>query len=81
MKLTYVQHPYEEIIEWYKKLADDYTIVEFVESIGKSYEGRDQPAVHITANTDPDNKVYYFFQCQIHASKSINRRVSFKSLL
>ena len=63
-----MQHRYGDIVEWYSKLADDNSdIVKFFESIGKSYEGRDQPAVHITANAEADKKIY--FQCQIHASE------------
>lgn len=62
------QHRYDQIVEWWRKLADDnLDLVKFVESIGKSVEGRDQPAVHITASVEPDVKKIYF-QCQIHAS-------------
>ena len=66
--MYHIQHPYVEIMEWYDKLAEDYDdLVTFVESVGKSYEGRDQPAVHITVNPDP-NRYKFYFQCQIHAS-------------
>lgn len=62
------QHPYDEIIKWYEQLAQDYeSVVNYVPSIGKSLEGRDQPAVHITANPGTD-KNFIYFQCQIHAS-------------
>jgi murein tripeptide amidase MpaA len=44
-----------------------HELAKFVESIGKSVEGRDQPAFHITAAKDDVNKIY--FQCQIHASE------------
>ena len=50
------------------ELADQYKdIVTYYPAIGKSYEGRDMPAVHITGSTSPEFKIYY--QCQIHASK------------
>ncbi len=66
------QHRYDEIVDWYKnKLGNDVekNVVKFVSSIGKSVEGRDQPAVHITAAENPENKMQIYFQCQIHASK------------
>ena len=53
---------------WYKELADNSDIVIHVESIGKSYEGRDQPAIHIVGKDDADMRIY--FQCQIHARKA-----------
>lgn len=68
-----LQHHYAEIVDWYKDLAESKypDIVKFIPSIGKSLEGRDQPAVHITGLIDPekpkDKKIY--FQCQIHASE------------
>ena len=40
-------------------------------SIGKSVEGRDMPAVHITAATAANHPKIYF-QCQIHARKLLN---------
>ena len=65
-----VQHRYDDIVKWYQALADKYPkLVTFVPSIGKSYEGRDQPAVHITADAAATKKIY--FQCQIHASKKL----------
>ena len=65
--LLYMQHRYKDIVEWYQKLASDYSdIVKYVDSIGRSIEGRDMPAVHFTKNTAPKYTVY--FQCQIHAS-------------
>ena len=64
------QHRYDAIVEWWSKLAEDNPdLVKYEESIGKSLEGRDQPAVHITASMEPDVKKIYF-QCQIHASMS-----------
>ena len=63
-----VKHRYDDIVKWYQDLVDKYPkLVTFVPSIGKSYEGRDQPAVHITAADAEATKIY--FQCQIHASK------------
>ena len=62
------QHRYGDIVMWYQDLEGKFPLlVKFVESIGKSIEGRDQPAVHITAAANPTKKIY--FQCQIHASK------------
>jgi len=65
-----MQHRYNEIIEWWRTLAEENShLVTYVKSVGQSYEGRDQPAVHITASSDPNvNKV--FFECQTHASKT-----------
>ena len=58
-----------EMVSWWKKLAIRYPKdVTFNESIGKSYEGRNIPAVVITSAPD-DAKVIYL-QCLIHASKS-----------
>lgn len=55
---------------WYEDLAVGYPdIVKFVPSIGKSLEGRDMPAVHITASSSPRK---YYFQCQIHARKYVS---------
>jgi hypothetical protein len=59
-------HQYEEIVQWYKNLcAEDKC--QYFDSIGKSYEGRDQPAVHI--GSGPLN---VYFQCQIHAREWIS---------
>ena len=66
--LYLVQHRYEQIVNWYNDLAkENPDIVKFIESIGKSVEGKDQPAVHITAASSGVKQIY--FQCQIHASK------------
>jgi len=63
------QHEYDDIIKWYEELTSQYSeIATYYPTIGKSYEGRDMPAVHITANTSPDVLKIYF-QCQSHASK------------
>ena len=51
---------------WYQELADKSDFVTYTSSIGKSYEGRDQPAVRI-ANLDDIEKFQIYFQCQIHA--------------
>ena len=50
-------------------MATQYSeLVKYVPTIGQSYEGRDMPAIHITANTAPETfKIY--FQCQSHASE------------
>ena len=67
--LSISQHRYDAIVDWWTKLAtDNPDLINFV-TIGKSLEGRDQPAVHITASMDEKVKTIYF-QCQIHASES-----------
>jgi len=64
-----IQHTYEDTIKWYEEVASQYSeIVKYEPSIGKSYEGRDLPAVHITGSSSPDVFKMYF-QCQIHASE------------
>ncbi|XP_065890606.1 carboxypeptidase B-like [Dysidea avara] len=68
-------HEYDDIIKWYEELANRYTdIVTYYPSIGKSYEGRDMPAVHITGSTAP-NIFKIYFQCQIHAREWISGAV------
>ena len=69
--LSMPQHDYDEMVNWYRDLSLEYSdIVIFVPSIGKSLEGRDTPAVHITAaGTTPKQK--YYLQCLIHARESI----------
>ena len=66
-----MQHRYADIVKWYEDLASNNpTIVKYVASIGKSVDGRDQPAVHIRGEENQSgNKIY--FQCQIHASKTL----------
>ncbi len=67
-------------MDWWEKLAEDNPkLVKYTESIGKSFEGRDQPAVHITASENLDVKQIYF-QCQIHASKQMGGAASMKFL-
>ena len=64
-----MQHPYEDIVQWYSNLAHDFEhIAKFFPSIRKSFEGRDMPAVHFTGPTSVD-KLTIYFQCQIHASE------------
>ena len=68
LSFCFLQHRYDEIVKWYKDLADNnQNIVKFVASIGESLEKRAQPAIHITAAENPGKKIY--FQCQIHASE------------
>ena len=69
ISLFFLKHEYPDIVNWYEELSQNFSeIVKFVPSIGKSVEGRDMPAVHITASSADALKIY--FQCQIHASKS-----------
>ena len=64
------QHDYEATKSWYRNLAHDHRdLVRYNASIGKSVEGRDMPAVHITAKHNSGRKKIYL-QCQIHARKS-----------
>ena len=68
----FLQHEYEDIVNWYSELSmNNPDLVKFVPSIGKSVDGRDMPAVHITASTSADTMKIYF-QCQIHASEFIH---------
>lgn len=68
-------HTYDEIYAWYKNLAAAYpTLATFVPSIGRSSEGRDQPAFHLTS-TRGSNKPKIYFQCQIHAREWISGAV------
>eukprot|EP00835_Amoeboradix_gromovi_P005729 NODE_572_length_6559_cov_0.536842.p4 type:complete len:262 gc:universal NODE_572_length_6559_cov_0.536842:373-1158(+) len=63
---------YSEIKEWYFKLSQTYPdLVEFVPSIGKSNEGRDLFAIHLTAPTQESKKQFYF-QSLIHAREWIS---------
>ena len=60
-----------DIVNWYNQLANDYgDIAWFVDSIGKSVQGRDMPALHITNAATSSPKTIYF-QCQIHASEGL----------
>ena len=70
-RLFLIQHRYDDIVTWYQEFEAKFSdLVKFVPSIGKSYEGRDLPAVHITAAPPDSPKIY--FQCQIHASMQSN---------
>uniref|UniRef100_A0A1X7V0C7 Peptidase M14 domain-containing protein n=1 Tax=Amphimedon queenslandica TaxID=400682 RepID=A0A1X7V0C7_AMPQE len=62
-------HRYDEIYTWYRDLAEQCgDRCQFIPSIGKSFEDRDQPAFHVG---DPVvGKIY--FQCQIHAREWIS---------
>ena len=69
LSILILKHEYPDIVNWYEELSKKFPeIVKFVPSIGKSVDGRDMPAVHITASSADALKIY--FQCQIHASKS-----------
>ncbi|XP_064391731.1 carboxypeptidase O-like isoform X2 [Halichondria panicea] len=64
-------HPYEDIKSFYKTLSETHAnLVTYMPSIGKTAEGRDMPAVHITASKNPNRKRFYM-QCQIHAREWI----------
>ena len=66
-----VQHDLTSIQQWYHKLAtDNPSLVRYVSSIGKTVEGRDMVAVHITASSAPGRPRIYI-QCLIHASKCL----------
>ena len=68
---SYVQHRYDEIVAWYKNKCENEhpEICVYIDSIGKSFEGRDQPSILIGSNSIPDKPtVKIYFQCQIHAS-------------
>ncbi|KAJ9059094.1 hypothetical protein DSO57_1005894 [Entomophthora muscae] len=64
-------HKYEEIVKWYSEMAKkNPTAVKFVPSIGKTVEGRDTPAVHIT-NPNGSIKKKIWFESLIHAREWI----------
>ncbi len=64
------QHDYEAICQWYEQLASCHPdLVTYVSSIGQTVEGRDTPAVHITATGNKTDTLKIYFQCVIHASK------------
>lgn len=64
-------HSYEEMVGWYGDLAKkNPAAVKFVPSIGKSIEGRDMPAVHIT-NPNGAAKKKVWFESLIHAREWI----------
>ena len=67
MALVFIQHDYDDIKNWYRqKASENPKIMTYIPSIGKTHEGRDMPAVLITASKDPNRKKVYM-QCQIHA--------------
>ncbi len=64
-------------MDWYKQLASDNSnVVKFMDSIGKSVEGRDQPVV-VIGTSGATNLKQIYFQCQIHASKCAQTMCSF----
>eukprot|EP00834_Sanchytrium_tribonematis_P001721 NODE_44_length_33449_cov_1.575742.p21 type:complete len:244 gc:universal NODE_44_length_33449_cov_1.575742:27289-26558(-) len=64
--------PYDEVKQWYQKLADIFPdLVEFVPSIGKSTEGRDLFAIHLTSPSKQTKKQFYF-ESLIHAREWIS---------
>ena len=69
-------HRYEAIKEWYQKLAQEFPhLIKFVPSIGKTHEGRDLFAVHLTAYNSSSSspaKKQIWFQSQIHAREWIS---------
>ena len=66
-----IQHDLMSIQKWYRKLAtDNPSLVRYVPSIGKTVEGRDMVAVHITASSAPERPRIYI-QCLIHASECV----------
>lgn len=68
-------HNYDAIVMWYRHQAQEHpTLVHYMESIGKSYQGLDMPAVHITASNNPQ-RLKIYFQCQIHAREWISGAV------
>lgn len=64
-------HDYDSIKNWYKMKAEaNSNIMKYNNSIGSSHEGREMPAVHLTASNNPNRKKVYM-QCQIHAREWI----------
>jgi len=65
---------YADITNWYRNFATaNPTLVTFNPSIGRSTEGRDMPAVVITAAPSTAPKIY--MQCLIHAREWISGAV------
>ena len=68
------QHNLSAIYQWHRLLASNYPMrVHLVDSIGKTQQGKDIMAVHISdwttaAGDKPKAKVY--LQCLLHASKN-----------
>ena len=68
-------HDYSAIVQWYKEKAAEYpNLVTFVPSIGTTNEGRDMPAVHITAASKKGGAKIYL-QSLIHAREWITGAV------
>jgi murein tripeptide amidase MpaA len=65
-------HTYDEIYQWYKNLAAQYSSLVKIESIGSTHEGRDIFAVRITSDKNKDSKKQIYFQGQIHAREWIS---------
>ncbi|KAI0244404.1 hypothetical protein L0F63_003033 [Massospora cicadina] len=64
-------HRLDEIVNWYRALAKKHpTVVKFIPSIGKSAEGRNLSAIHIT-NSNHKQKKKVWFQSLIHAREWI----------
>ena len=64
------QHDYNAIVQWYKDKAVEYPhLVTFVPSIGTTGEGRDMPAIHVTASTKGKATKKVYLQSLIHARK------------
>ena len=64
--------PYDKVKEWYKKLSEQFPeLVRFVPSIGKSIEGRDIFAIHLTSPVKGTKKQFYF-ESLIHAREWIS---------
>jgi len=69
-------HTYDEIVDWYEALSTQYpALTSWNPSIGNSYQGRAQPALHITSEEGGNNKLRIYFQCQIHAREWISGAV------
>jgi len=65
-------HTYDEIVGWYSDIADEFPLItKLVPSIGRSFNGLDMPALHITG-TATGAKKNVWFQCQIHAREWIS---------
>ena len=69
--------PYDDVKAWYLKLSQTFPdLVQFVPSIGKSLEGRDLFAIHLTAPsssfTRATTKKLFYFQSLIHAREWIS---------
>ena len=52
------------------KAENHSNIMTYIPSIGSTHEGREMPAVLLTASKDPNRKKVYM-QCQIHAREFI----------